>query len=163
VVKIATMNHLLLKIKIGCLLIALAFILNCNGKIQETQNSQTVKPSQVLKLHSGKQIKASRNGKMDLPYGQSSVYVLEYETDIGAKDIETLRKEADEIWETIQLEAEKSQLNEAVIRVANYEGSGVLHCKGYGFGYSKQDKGNWDLKEDANDCRVSETNSKNDL
>ena len=153
--KIATMNDSFLKIKVGCLLVALTFILNCDGNFQEAQNSQTVKPSQVLKLHSGKQIKVNRNGKMDFPYGQSSVYVLEYETEIGAKDIETLRKEVDEIWETIQVEVEKTQLKEAVIRVVNYMGGGVLRCKGYGFSYSKQDNSKWDIKEDAGDCRVS--------
>jgi hypothetical protein len=150
------MNDSFLKIKVGCLLIVLIFILNCDGSIQEAQNLQTVKPSQVLKLHSGKEIKVNRNGKMDFPYGQSSVYVLEYETEIGTKDIETLHKEVDEILETIEVEVEKSQLKEAVIRAANYQGDGVLRCKGFGFGYSKQDNGKWDIKEDAGDCRVSE-------
>jgi hypothetical protein len=54
-------------------------------KIQEAQNSQTVKPSQVLKLDSGKQIEVSRNGRWIFHTGEVPCMFWEYETEIGAK------------------------------------------------------------------------------
>jgi hypothetical protein len=148
------MNSIFLKIKFACLLFALILSLNCGGNIPHAESTPTVQHHQFLKLNSGKQIRVNRMGKKDFPYGQSSVYVLEYETDVGIYDIDVLRKEADEIWETIQIEVEKLQLSQAVIHVTNYKSQGEERCKSYGFGYLKLENGEWDLKEYVYDCRV---------
>ena len=151
------MNSFVLKIKIGCLLIALFFTFNCNRSSQETQISLTNKPQQFFKLNSGRQIKTNRIGKMDFPYGQSSVYVLEYETEVGVKDIEALRSEIEEIWQTIQMDAEKSGLEDVAIYVPNHEWQGpVRTCHGISFFYSKEDAEEWRfIKEAVDDCIVT--------
>lgn len=71
--------------------------------------------------------------------------MLNCETDTSIDDKATLRKEVDEIWNTIfRKQVERVQLSVGVIRISQRKGSESYECT-----FEKRADGEWSLVEDA--------------
>ena len=75
--------------------------------------------------------------------------MLRYETDLKVSDKAALRKEADEIWSVLKVDAENGHFTSAVVS-ANEKPSGLVLKKssGYNFVYEKRADGKWHCVED---------------
>ena len=119
--------------------VLLLFTMSCGGG--------SVPDAQTVKLPSGKRIKVSGVGEMNVSHGGSAL-VMSYETEIPIENLEALRDEVNEIWGVFQADVEKAGANAGVIRATHYEGSGLVrNGKGYGFVYAKGADGRWHLQE----------------
>lgn len=75
--------------------------------------------------------------------------MLKYETDLKVADVEALRKEADEVFGILKIDAAKGKFTSVVVS-ANEKPSGVIFktSKGYNFVYEKRADGQWHCLED---------------
>jgi hypothetical protein len=122
------------------LIVALALAFSCSCSAQQ--------PSRSLKLPSGRVVRVLGTGRIDFPKGPPAL-MLKYETDLKISDIEALRKEADEIFAVVKVDAENGQFRSAVVS-ANEKPTGLIlkNSKGYNFVYEKRADGQWHCLDD---------------
>jgi hypothetical protein len=70
--------------------------------------------------------------------------MLKYETDFKISDVDALRKEADEIFGVLKVDAENGKFTSAIVS-ANEKPTGLIlkSSKGYNFVYEKRTDGQW--------------------
>jgi hypothetical protein len=87
-------------------------------------------------------------GQINFPKGPPAL-MLRYETDLKTTDMEALRKEADEIFAVLKIDAEKGQFQSAIVS-ANEKPTGLIlgKSKGYNFVYEKRADGRWRCLDD---------------
>jgi hypothetical protein len=70
--------------------------------------------------------------------------MLKYETDLKVADAEALRKEADEVFSMLKLDAAKGKFTSVIVS-ANEKSSGFIFksSQGYNFVYEKRADGQW--------------------
>ena len=75
--------------------------------------------------------------------------MLKYETDLKISDMNALRKEADEIFSGLKVDAENGQFRSAIVS-ANEKTTGLIlkNSKGYNFVYEKRADGQWHCLDD---------------
>ena len=75
--------------------------------------------------------------------------MLKYETDLQVADVEKLRKEADEVFGILKIDAAKGNFTSAIVS-ANEKPSGLIFktSKGYNFVYEKRADGQWHCLDD---------------
>jgi hypothetical protein len=75
--------------------------------------------------------------------------MLKYETDLKISDVDALRKEADEIFGVLKVDAENGKFTSAIVS-ANEKPTGLIlkSSKGYNFVYEKRADGQWRCLED---------------
>jgi len=75
--------------------------------------------------------------------------MLKYETDLKVADVEALRKEADEVFGILKIDAAKGKFTSVIVS-ANEKPSGLIFktSKGYNFVYEKRADGQWHCLED---------------
>jgi hypothetical protein len=119
-------------------LLATALCCACNAQ----------QPSQPRKLASGKVVRVLEEGPINFPQGPPAL-MLKYETDLRVADVETLRKEADEVFGILKIDAAKGKFTSAIVS-ANEKPSGLIFktSKGYNFVYEKRADGQWHCLED---------------
>lgn len=84
---------------------------------------------------------------MNFQNGETAL-VMNYETDISIENLEELKKEVREIWETFRYDVEREKNTFGIIRASHFEGSGFYReGKGYGFVFKKGEDGNWQLMD----------------
>lgn len=82
--------------------------------------------------------------------------MLKYETDLKVSDAEALRKEADEVFGVLRVDAEKGKFTSAIVS-ANEKPTGLIlkSSKGYNFVYQKRADAQWHcLDDDKRDDRA---------
>jgi hypothetical protein len=125
--------------KIGCILILLSFLSGCGA-------GQGHPP--FYKLASGKEIQVIGIGKVQI-VGHGPIYELHYVTALPTEDKTAVRKEVDEIWETLQKDVDKTGLDAAIIYATRVEGDGPIKSGTFcGFHFKKQDDGTWACLDD---------------
>jgi len=75
--------------------------------------------------------------------------MLKYETDLKISDTDALRKEVDEIFAVLKVDAENGQFRSAIVS-ANEKPTGLIlkNSKGYNFVYEKRSDGQWHCLDD---------------
>ena len=75
--------------------------------------------------------------------------MLKYETNLKISDVDALRKEADEIFGVLKVDAENGKFTSAIVS-ANEKPTGLIlkSSKGYNFVYEKRADGQWHCLED---------------
>jgi len=75
--------------------------------------------------------------------------MLKYETDLKVSDAEALRKESDEVFGILKVDAENGKFTSAIVS-ANEKPTGLIlkNSKGYNFVYEKRADGQWHCLED---------------
>lgn len=112
------------------------------------KNSPETKVSEYTQLPSGKRIKISSIGPVELKNGEKAL-ILEYETETLIENKEELNAEASEIWGIFVADVERAGYQIGVLRARRYEGSGLVReGKGFGFVYRKQSDGGWKLNSE---------------
>ena len=98
--------------------------------------------AQPLTLGSGKSVEILGVGPVLFRQGASAL-MLKYRTLLPLKDVPTLRKEVDEIWERFVVDAEREHYQTVVIS-ANEPAEGFIITRGdsFGFVFEKKD-GSW--------------------
>ena len=134
-----------MKVKIALIIVLILICFGCSTN--ENKNSNENKISQKTKLPSGKEIKINAIGGMNFQNGETAL-VLNYETDIPIENLEELKKEVLEVWETFRFDVEREKTTFGIIRASHFEGSGFYReGKGYGFVFNKGKDGNWQLND----------------
>jgi hypothetical protein len=77
--------------------------------------------------------------------------MLKYETDLKISDTDALRKEVEEIFAVLKVDAENGKFRSAIVS-ANEKPTGLILKKsnGYNFVYEKRADGQWHCLEDDN-------------
>jgi hypothetical protein len=85
---------------------------------------------------------------INFPKGPSAL-MLKYETNLKISDVDALRKEADEIFGVLKVDAENGKFTSAIVS-ANEKPTGLIlkSSKGYNFVYEKRADGQWHCLED---------------
>lgn len=75
--------------------------------------------------------------------------MLKYETDLNVSEAEALRKEADQVFSILKVDAENGKFTSAIVS-ANEKPSGLIlkSSKGYNFVYEKRADGKWHCLDD---------------
>ena len=75
--------------------------------------------------------------------------MLKYETDLKIADTKALRKEADEVFGILKIDAAKGKFTSVIVS-ANEKPSGLIfkNSKGYNFVYEKRADGQWHCLDD---------------
>ncbi len=113
--------------------------LACSGSGQQYQETT---------LPSGKIIKVIGIGKMYFGKDNTAL-MLKYQTDISIEDVNSLRREVEEIWQSFVVNVEKENLNAAIISAnepPKSTGWFTTTNRMYSFGYRKIN-GNWKMIE----------------
>jgi hypothetical protein len=122
------------------LIVVLALAFSCSCSAQQ--------PSRPFKLPSGRVVRVLGTGRIDFPKGPPAL-MLKYETDLKISDMNALRKEADEIFSGLKVDAENGQFRSAIVS-ANEKPTGLIlkNSKGYNFVYEKRADGQWHCLDD---------------
>jgi len=103
----------------------------------------------IQRLPSGKEIKILSIGKWYFTKDKTTALTLKYQTDISIDDVDLLRKEVEEIWPVFRIDAEKSDLSNAVIMATSPPIKKVLFfytTRSHNFVLSKKANGTWEFK-----------------
>ena len=75
--------------------------------------------------------------------------MLKYETDLKISEVDALRKEADDIFGVLKVDAENGKFTSAIVS-AKEKPTGLIlkSSKGYNFVYEKRADGKWRCLED---------------
>jgi hypothetical protein len=119
-------------------LLVSAFCCACNAQ----------QPLRPLKLGSGRVVRVLGEGPINFSNG-STALMLKYETDLQIADPEKLRKEADEVFGVLKMDAAKGNFTSVIVS-ANEKPSGLVFktSKGYNFVYEKRADGRWHCLDD---------------
>jgi hypothetical protein len=104
--------------------------------------------SRLFKLPSGRVVKLLGMGRISFSKGPPAL-MLKYETDLKITDKDALRKQADEVFAVLKVDAENGAFQSAIVS-ANEKPTGVILKKsqGYNFVYEKRVNGQWHCLED---------------
>jgi hypothetical protein len=118
--------------------LAIAFSCSCNAQ----------QPSQPLKLPSGRVVKVLGMGRLEFANSPPAL-LLKYETELKVSDKDALRKEADEIFGVLKVDAENGKFQSAIVS-ANEKPTGLIvqKSRGYNFVYQKRADGQWHCIDD---------------
>ena len=104
----------------------------------------------MVTLPSGKTVKVLGVGPIRFGSGEIGL-TLAYQTDLKISDQETLSKEADEIWRSFRVDAERAGVKSAIISANEIpEGLIIKKSRTYNFVYQKNDRGEWHLLDKKN-------------
>ena len=108
----------------------------------------TEQPSRPFTLPSGRVVKVLAMGSINFSQGPPAL-MLKYETDLKLSDKDALRKEADEIFTVLRVDAENGHFSGAIVS-ANERPTGFIlkKSRGYNFVYQKRADGVWHCLED---------------
>ena len=82
-------------------------------------------------------------GPIRIASGETGL-MLNYQTDLKITDLDSLRKEVDDIWPTFQIDADKASVSFAVISANEVpEGTIIKQNRKYNFVYQKAADGTW--------------------
>lgn len=126
--------------RMAWLLAALLLVAFCAGPVQGDS---------LLKLQSGKQVKVLGAAPLYNTSGKRLGLMFRYETELKITDKSALRKEADQVFAAIRLDAEK--MNESSVIVSAVEkasGSILSKSQGYNFVYERLPNGSWHCLDD---------------
>lgn len=70
--------------------------------------------------------------------------MFQYQTDLQVSDIEALRKEVDEIWPVLQIDADRGKYKSAIVSAREIpHGLFIKNSKGFNFVYEQGSDGAW--------------------
>lgn len=97
----------------------------------------------AVQLPSGKTIKVLGMGPIRIASGETGL-MLNYQTDLKISELDSLRKEVDDIWPTFQVDAQNAKVSFAVIS-ANEVPEGIIFKRNrqYNFVFQKSADGTW--------------------
>jgi hypothetical protein len=82
--------------------------------------------------------------------GNPPSLMLQYETDLQVSEIEALRKEADEIWPVLQIDANRGKYKSAIVSAREVpHGLFIKHSKAFNFVYEQGPDGAWKRLADS--------------
>lgn len=114
--------------------------------------------AQPLKLNSGKSVEILLVGPLYYAGGSKKGLALKYRTTLPMTDIVALRKEADEVWNFFQVDADHAKYDQAII-IANGSEHGVVITTSQSFNFVYE-KGNgvWRTLESTNAKTLDDAN-----
>ncbi len=98
-------------------------------------------------LPSGRVIKIAGTGQIDFPNGKTA-WVVRYYTDLNLTDTVKLQDEALEVWNAFRNEADKSQLNFALVSANEMPTTTIPKNRSSNYLFKKEPNGDWTLTHD---------------
>jgi hypothetical protein len=121
--------------------IALTMFVGC------TTDTKQGKP---FKLPSGRVIRVLAMAPLHYTNGNPPSLMLQYETDLQVSEIEALRKEADEIWPVLQIDANRGKYKSAIVSAREVpHGLFIKNSKAFSFVYEQGPDGAWKRLADS--------------
>lgn len=104
-------------------------------------NNQQGRP---FTLPSGRVIRVLAMAPLRYTNGNPPSLMFQYETDLKIADMQELTKEADDIWGTLRVDAERGNFTSAIVSAREVP-SGLIfkNSKGFNFVYEKGSDGVW--------------------
>lgn len=128
-----------LTITILMLFMAGFFIASCSQ--EPKYSTQTLPSGRIVKIA----------GVMEVHFSnQDPALMLKYYTDIDMSNKVALQSEAEDIWQSFEVNVEKAGLKSAVLSANEMPHGIVSETKGFNFVFKKQDNGVWVLIDDKN-------------
>jgi hypothetical protein len=100
-------------------------------------------PVRVHRLPSGEQVKVLFLGTIKFS-GSGPALMLKYQTDLNMDDTSALHAEAERIWAELRLDAERAQVQNAIISANSAPTGGIIRRgRAYNVVYEKAGDGSW--------------------
>ena len=120
---------------VALLSFAIGAIVGCSA------NNQQGNP---FKLPSGHVIRVIGIGPLNYTNGNAPSLMFQYQTDLKISEKDALRKEVDEIWSVLKIDAERGSFTSAIVSAHEVPHGIILKkSQGYNFVYQKNSDGAW--------------------
>lgn len=97
-----------------------------------------------FQLPSGRVIRVLAVAPLHYTNGNPPSLMFQYQTDLQVSDIEALRKEVDEIWPVLQIDADRGKYKSAIVSAREIpHGLFIKNSKGFNFVYEQGSDGTW--------------------